>query len=137
MDSSKKSFGPLLLSSRQAYTNCWQRLAAKIMVNKMNAFAKKLTAVREAKGITKYELAKRSGVSKQAISNLESGAREPAWETVQKLAMALAVDCTAFSDPTMTLPESMPSRPVGRPRKEPAPTARKSKARGKKKGGKA
>jgi transcriptional regulator with XRE-family HTH domain len=43
-------------------------------------------------------LAKRSGLSKQAISRLEFGDREPAWSTVQLLAAALGLSCDEFID---------------------------------------
>ena len=97
------------------------------MASQTTAFAKKLQAVRESKGITKYALAKLSGVSKQALSNLESGVREPTWDTVQKLALALGVDCTAFADQALTLPDQAPARPRGRPKKEPAVGNKKRK----------
>ncbi len=78
-------------------------------------------------------LAKLSGLSKQALSNLEAGNREPRWQKVQLLAHALGVDCTAFIDPELQPPEAEPARPRGRPRKdagqvEPAP-AKKAKKR--------
>jgi transcriptional regulator with XRE-family HTH domain len=60
------------------------------------AFAVKLRELRAAAGISQYELAKRSGLSKQAISNLELGNREPAWATVVALAHAFGVSCEAF-----------------------------------------
>jgi transcriptional regulator with XRE-family HTH domain len=60
------------------------------------SFARKLQELREAAGISQYELAKRSGLSKQAVSNLELGNREPTWETVQALARGLGVEVGAF-----------------------------------------
>jgi transcriptional regulator with XRE-family HTH domain len=47
-------------------------------------------------------LAKLSGLSKQALSNLELGNREPNWNTVQRLAAALGVSCDDFIDPAVT-----------------------------------
>jgi transcriptional regulator with XRE-family HTH domain len=82
------------------------------------AFAVRLKTLREAAGISQYALAKRSGLSKQALSNLELGAREPTWATVQRLARALGVDCRNFEDPSLVLPEQRLSvRPRGRPPK--------------------
>lgn len=83
----------------------------------MAAFADRLTAVRERAGLSQYALAKRSGVSKQALSLLELGEREPNWETVQRLALALGVDCREFVDPALTLPPEGPPARMGRPPK--------------------
>jgi hypothetical protein len=69
------------------------------------------------------------GLSKQALCNLEAGNREPAWATVQLLALALGVDCRAFQDGALELPKAEATRPRGRPRNAPAapkkPTKRK------------
>jgi transcriptional regulator with XRE-family HTH domain len=103
------------------------------MVKSM-AFAKRLAALREKAGWTKYALAKRSGVTKQAIAKLETGENEPSWETVQKLALALDVDCQEFVDPDITIPsaeESAPGKP-GRPRRQPIeilPISKRSRGR--------
>lgn len=70
----------------------------------MSAFATKLKQLREQAGLSMYALAKQSGVSKQALSRLELGINEPAWETVQRLALALGVDCRSFTDPGIQVP---------------------------------
>jgi transcriptional regulator with XRE-family HTH domain len=62
------------------------------------SFAQRLRELREAAGLSQYELARRSGVSKQALSKLEKGERQPSWETVRKLARALDVSVAAFDD---------------------------------------
>ncbi len=63
-------------------------------------FARRLAELREEAGISQYELAKRSGVSKQALSRLELGEREPSWQTVRKIAHALGVSVAEFdTDP--------------------------------------
>jgi transcriptional regulator with XRE-family HTH domain len=84
------------------------------------AFAAKLKNRREAAGMTQEQLARRTGLHLGAIFKLEQGAREPTWSTVQKLAAALGVDCTAFAE-SITLPSEdeppAPKRPRGRPRK--------------------
>jgi transcriptional regulator with XRE-family HTH domain len=61
-------------------------------------FAAKLRTTRKEAGISQYALAKQIGVSKQFLSLLEFGRREPSWETVQKLADALGVQCSVFTD---------------------------------------
>ncbi len=85
-------------------------------------FAARLKEIREEKGVSQYALAKSSGLSKQAISQLELGLREPNWQTVQLLALALGVDCTAFKDTGLELPDVEPSAGPGRPRKTAADT---------------
>ena len=65
----------------------------------MTAFGKKLKELREAAGLTQTELAKKAGLSQGGIANLEQGRTQPAWDSVQALAAALGVDCTAFNEP--------------------------------------
>jgi transcriptional regulator with XRE-family HTH domain len=90
------------------------------MPSRPSTFADRLRACREAAGLSQYALAKRSGVSKQALSRLELGEREPGWSTVQLLAAALGVSCETFTSP-VTLPDVEPAK-RGRPRKAPADT---------------
>lgn len=59
-------------------------------------FARKLKAIRKAADMSQYRLAQESGVSKQALSQLEKGSSQPSWETVQALCKALGVSCEAF-----------------------------------------
>ena len=67
----------------------------------MKQFAKKLKAVREAKGMTQQQVADAAGIHRLSVAKLEQGVHEPTWATVQALAAALGVDCTAFqSDAT-------------------------------------
>jgi len=82
-----------------------------------SSFADRLRQAREAAGLSQYALAKRSGLSKQALSNLEAGHREPSWMTVQRLAAALEVSCEQFTDTNLTLPEPEPAGHPGRPPK--------------------
>ena len=65
----------------------------------MNGFAKRLKELREKAGLTQGELAEKTGLSRGGLANLEQGLRGPAWETVQRVAAALGVDCTAFQIP--------------------------------------
>ena len=60
-------------------------------------FASRLTALREARGWTKYRLAKESGLTESALGKLEEGDRVPTWETVQALARALGCTPNDFS----------------------------------------
>jgi transcriptional regulator with XRE-family HTH domain len=94
-------------------------------------FAERLKALRERKGISQYALAKLTGLTKQALSRLELSEREPTWTTVQLLALALDVNCTAFADPSLTLPDLEPARPRGRPRKAPAEVKTTKERKGK------
>jgi transcriptional regulator with XRE-family HTH domain len=77
------------------------------MAKKQTAFADRLTALRDAAGISQYRLAQLSGLTKQAISRLERGVGQPSWETVQALARGLGVSCEAF----MIEPEEPPPPP--------------------------
>jgi transcriptional regulator with XRE-family HTH domain len=61
-------------------------------------FAVKLKRLREAAGWSQAELAERAGLNQFGVAKLEQGVREPAWATVQALARALGVNCTAFED---------------------------------------
>lgn len=61
-------------------------------------FAARLRDLRDAAKLTQHELAHRTGLHRQAIAKLETGVTRPTWDTVQALARALGVDCTAFQD---------------------------------------
>jgi transcriptional regulator with XRE-family HTH domain len=82
-----------------------------------NDFAQRLHALREERGLSQYELARRTGLTRQTLSRLEMGDRDPTWGTVQLLALALAVDCREFRDPSITLPEvALTVQPDGLPK---------------------
>jgi transcriptional regulator with XRE-family HTH domain len=49
------------------------------------SFARRLKACRLAAGLTKAELAERSGLTPQMMRHYESGAREPRWRVVARL----------------------------------------------------
>src|SRR5262245_42334266 len=80
-------------------------------------FGQRLAELREARGLTKYALSKRAGLTKQAISRIESEGRSPTWDTVQLLALALGVSCEAFNNPNLALPVPAVPKSKGRPRK--------------------
>lgn len=52
----------------------------------MNEFAIKLKGLRELRGWSQDELAKRLGVSRSKISNYEQGIREPRFEDLEAIA---------------------------------------------------
>ena len=82
------------------------------------SFAAQLRQVREKAGLSQYGLAKRTGLTRQAVWQLEMGESEPSWTTVQLLALALAVDYDALADPDLELPDAGPVKSRGRPRKQ-------------------
>jgi transcriptional regulator with XRE-family HTH domain len=61
-----------------------------------DTFAALLAALLRRGGLTAYALARRSGVSKQALSKLLSGDSRPSWHTVCRLADALGVSTESF-----------------------------------------
>ena len=73
-------------------------------------FGERLKAVREAAGLTQDQLAERAGLYKFSIAKLEQGVREPTWGTVQVLAKALGVDCTAFQIAVASQAEPPPAK---------------------------
>lgn len=64
-----------------------------------SGFAARLKALREAAGLSQAALAEKAGMNRFGVAKLEQGQREPSWATVQALAAALGVDCTAFAAP--------------------------------------
>jgi transcriptional regulator with XRE-family HTH domain len=82
-----------------------------------DTFAGRLQELREAKGLSQYELARRTGLSKQTLSKLEMGDRDPSWTTVRLLAHVLGVSVTAFEAGELPLPEPKPPARRGRPRR--------------------
>ena len=54
-------------------------------------FGMRLKEIREQKGMTQEELAKRADVSRAYLSRLEMGRHDPPLSTVEKLAKALGV----------------------------------------------
>jgi transcriptional regulator with XRE-family HTH domain len=83
------------------------------LARKKDTFAARLTALREAAGVSQYRLAQLSGITKQTISNLERGETSPSWETVQLLAKALGVSCEEFVSEDVQPPEPPPVKRPG------------------------
>jgi transcriptional regulator with XRE-family HTH domain len=75
-------------------------------------FAGRLKELREAAGLTQKELADLAGMSKDGISHLEQGRREPSWASVLAISGALQVSVEAFTiEPRADLPEPRRGRP--------------------------
>src|SRR5713101_7863288 len=62
------------------------------------AFHEQLRKLREKAGLTQEALARSADLSLSTVTKLELGGIDPAWSTVQRLAKALGVDCTALMD---------------------------------------
>ena len=62
----------------------------------MANFADRLRELRHAVGLSQPELAKKAGMTKAGICNLEQGRRGASWNTVVALAEALGVTPDAF-----------------------------------------
>lgn len=56
----------------------------------MKPFSEQLIALRQVRGITQIDLARRAGLSQFALNRIENG-REPKLKELQRLAMALTV----------------------------------------------
>lgn len=61
-----------------------------------NEFGQILQELRKSAGLSQKELAEKSGLSQNGISQWERGEREPTWTAVKTLAAALGVSCEAF-----------------------------------------
>ena len=59
-------------------------------------FGERLKSLRKAAGLTLEQLGERVGMRHQNIARLESGGREPSWDTVKRLAKALNVSTDEF-----------------------------------------
>lgn len=84
----------------------------------METFAKLLADLRGKTGLTKYALARKAGVTHQAISHLEGGKREPSWTMIRQLRLALGCRFEDLDDGSVTIPNET-TKPRGRPPKKP------------------
>lgn len=66
--------------------------------NLPESFGAKLAALRDAKGMTREDLADAAGITRQSLHNYETGARRPTWDAVQAIAAALGVPTDTFRD---------------------------------------
>ncbi|MHB1424537.1 MAG: helix-turn-helix domain-containing protein [Gemmataceae bacterium] len=93
-------------------------------------FGQRLRELREAKGMSRKQLAESMELSERAVIQWELGEREPGWFNVLALCTALGVECTALT----IEPKDAPAPERGRPRKTPAPEGKlKAPKRGKRK----
>ena len=85
----------------------------------MKTFGELIQELREKKGWSAYALAQKAGLSDQAVHNLERSVRQPAFDTVRRLAAALEVSLEWIDQQMqpIELPEATPGRPRGRPPK--------------------
>lgn len=61
-------------------------------------FGERLKALRLAAGLTQEKLAEAVGMTVGNIGRLESGSRNPSWETVVRLAEALGISTDKFRE---------------------------------------
>jgi DNA-binding XRE family transcriptional regulator len=95
-------------------------------------FGEKLRNLRENASLTQEQLAERAGMHRFSVAKLERGEREPSWATVQALANALDVDCTAFATEDAATATPVEKRGPGRPPKAETPPPAKGKKPGRK-----
>lgn len=62
------------------------------------AFQAKLKQLRQDAGLTQAQLAAKVDIPLGSLRDLEQGRHVPNWAVVVKLAAALNVDCTAFTE---------------------------------------
>ena len=74
----------------------------------------RLRAVRQARELSQYAVARMAGVSRQAVSNVESGLSEPSLRVAFALSRALGMTVEDLFGPA-NLPPSIPVRPVAPP----------------------
>lgn len=86
-------------------------------------FGERLKELREAAGLSQAQLAERAEMNVFGVAKLEQGQREPSWATVQALAAALGVECTAFAT-KVTPPAAKPEKPAAK-----KPAAKKPKGK--------
>jgi transcriptional regulator with XRE-family HTH domain len=67
-------------------------------------FGRCLLRLRKERGLSRYRLARMSGLTDEALRQLELEAA-PSWDTVQRLAYALGVPFEAFALPPESFPE--------------------------------
>jgi transcriptional regulator with XRE-family HTH domain len=64
-------------------------------------FPRQLKAIRKRLGLSRYRLAKVTGLTNQTLQNLETVTADPSWSTVQKLVAALGVAYGELADPAI------------------------------------
>ncbi len=76
----------------------------------MKRFGQKLREMREAADLSQEGLARAANVSTATVVRLERKEMDPSWSTVQALARALGVDCTAFQTEDAGQAEAAPAK---------------------------
>jgi transcriptional regulator with XRE-family HTH domain len=80
-------------------------------------FGRKLAELRTRRGLTRDQLADRSGYTRRAVEQWERAEREPSATALSNLAVALGVSCEVFTAELLAAdPTNPPPRPKGRPR---------------------
>lgn len=79
----------------------------------MAPFNELLRKYRIAAGLSQDGLARKAGLSTSAVSKLEQNKTDPSWSTVQRLAQALDVETTAFTDEELSI--GGPAEPEEKP----------------------
>ena len=60
-----------------------------------------LRLLRESVGLTQRELARRAGTAQSVVARIESGATDPSWQTLQRLAQAAGGSVSLVVEPAM------------------------------------
>lgn len=95
-----------------AISECVEPVCVPRVAMTKEEFAARLREIREAKGLSREELADRVGVSEEAIALWERAQREPSMGNFVAVARALGVSLDAFLEPAKNPIES---RKPGRP----------------------
>jgi transcriptional regulator with XRE-family HTH domain len=88
-----------------------------------------LRELREAKGMSREQLADSAGMKVGGIRDLEQGVRSPTWKTVLALCVALGVTPDAFTTEPADRPPATPGRPRRTPPAEPPPKGPRGRPR--------
>lgn len=68
------------------------------MASLKTKFGKKLKEIRNARGVTQEELADKTGLTVESISNIERGIFGPKFDNLEKIAKVLKVEVKALFD---------------------------------------
>ena len=72
------------------------RKSAELTKTARAAFGRRLRKLRESRGWSQEALADKAGISQAMLSMLEASAKQPGWDTVQRLADALEISVQEF-----------------------------------------
>jgi transcriptional regulator with XRE-family HTH domain len=89
-------------------------------------FGPRLRELRAAAGLTQKALAKRAGLTREAVACLETGRNDPRWKTVLALCSVLGVTTDDFLKP----PGEANSTAISRPSPSAAPPTQRRSAAG-------